>query len=229
MTLIGCKGNLMKIIDNEIYINVTTQGRIVPGLDITNDCFSKGQIESKLWLVNEIKQRKYNLGMVFICAGWYAILAKLLFESEIAADKIRSFDINENCLPIADKINLPYVQDDWRFKAITEDIHNIDYSNHSWSVWSKKNNRYSYPITDNPDTIINTSCEHIDNFKGWYDKIPDGKFLILQSNNFEEPEDHINTVKNIDEFIYQVPMQKYHFSGTKSFDKYDRYMIIGIK
>ena len=35
-----------------------------------------------------------------------------------------------------------------------------------------------------PDTIINTSCEHIRNFNSWYNAIPQGKLLILQSNNF---------------------------------------------
>ena len=56
-------------------------------------------------------------------------------------------------------------------KAITEDIKNINYFGHEWQMWSNKNNRLSNPISDNPDTIINTRCEHIENFAEWYDKI----------------------------------------------------------
>ena len=47
-------------------------------------------------------------------------------------------------------------------------------------------------LTDHsPDTVINTSCEHIENFNEWYDKIPKGKIVILQTNNYFDFE-HVN-------------------------------------
>ena len=39
-------------------------------------------------------------------------------------------------------------------------------------------------MSDVPNTIINTSCEHIVNFDEWYRKIPAGKLVILQSNDY---------------------------------------------
>ena len=62
--------------------------------EIWNDCFSRGQIESKLWLVKELTKLNLDLGTVFLCAGWYATLATMLFESKVKVDKIRSFDID---------------------------------------------------------------------------------------------------------------------------------------
>ena len=48
--------------------------------EIWNDCFSRGQLQSKLWLVKELKRINPYLGTVFLCAGWYATLATMLFE-----------------------------------------------------------------------------------------------------------------------------------------------------
>ena len=42
------------------------------------DCISRGQLKSKLWLINELQKIDKNLGTVFLCAGWYATLATLL-------------------------------------------------------------------------------------------------------------------------------------------------------
>ena len=58
--------------------------------------FSRGQLQSKLWLVNELKKCNIELGTVYLCAGWYATLATMLFESGIKIDKIRSFDVDED-------------------------------------------------------------------------------------------------------------------------------------
>ena len=147
------------------------------------DCFSRGQLESKLWLVKELSELKVDLGTVFLCAGWYATLATMLFESNIKVDKVRSFDIDESCVDIAETFNKPWFVDEWRFKSITQDIMDINYNEHDWQYWSNANNRMSYPITDSPDTIINTSCEHIENFAEWYNLIPTGKLVVLQNNN----------------------------------------------
>ena len=198
-------------------------------IEIWDDCFSRGQLESKLWLVKELKKCKVDLGTVFLCAGWYATLATMIFESGIKVDKIRSFDIDESCVGIAEVFNKPWFSSQWKFKSITADILDIDYTQHTWQCWSQTNNRMSYPIVDSPDTIINTSCEHIENFDTWYNKIPDGKLVILQSNNFFEVEEHVNCVKSVEEFAQQSPMTTVLYKGELELPKYTRYMRIGYK
>jgi hypothetical protein len=196
---------------------------------IVEDSFSRGQLQSKLWLVNELKKLNLDLGTVFLCAGWYAILATMIFESKLKLDKIRSFDIDPSCLDIAEVFNKPWFTREWRFKAITQDITTIDYNEHTWQSWSTANNRMSYPITDIPNTIINTSCEHIDPFDGWYNKIPKGKLLVLQANNFVEVDEHVNTYNTLAEFSANVPMTQTLYKGELKLTKYTRYMKIGFK
>ena len=196
---------------------------------IDTDCFSRGQLQSKQWLVTELEKLDVELGTVFLCAGWYATLATMLFESDITVDKVRSFDIDESCVGIAETFNKPWFMEQWRFKSITQDIMDIDYDKHMWQFWSNANNRMSRPISDTPDTIINTSCEHIENFAEWYAKIPDGKLVILQSNNFFQVEEHVNCVNDIEEFKTQAPMSEVLYSGELELPKYKRVMLIGYK
>ena len=33
---------------------------------------SLGQLKSKKWLVEEVKKVRFDLGTVFLCAGWYS-------------------------------------------------------------------------------------------------------------------------------------------------------------
>ncbi len=201
----------------------------VNNIEIWNDCFSRGQLQSKLWLVHELKKCNVDLGTVFLCAGWYATLATMLFESDIKVDKVRSFDIDPSCVDIAEVFNKPWFVDQWRFKGITQDIMDIDYNEHTWQYWSNANNRMSRPITDTPDTIINTSCEHIPDFAEWYAKIPDGKLVVLQSNNYYKVEEHVNCVKDIKEFSNNAPMSNTLYAGELKLPKYKRFMLIGFK
>ena len=201
----------------------------VNNTEIWNDCFSRGQLQSKLWLVHELKKCNVDLGTVFLCAGWYATLATMLFESNIKLDNVRSFDIDPSCVDIAEVFNKPWFTDQWRFKSITQDIMDIDYNEHTWQYWSNANNRMSYPITDSPNTVINTSCEHIENFTEWYAKIPNGKLVILQSNNFFEVDEHVNCSIDIDDFSRQTPLNSVLYSDSLQLEKYTRYMRIGYK
>ncbi len=191
------------------------------------DCISRGQLKSKLWLINELQKIDKHLGTVFLCAGWYATLATLLFESPIKIKKIRSFDIDDSCRKIAETFNKPWVLQDWMFKPVTQDIHDIDFNSHDYTVTRADGTQCS--LTDVPDTIINTSCEHILDFNSWYSKIPNGKLIVLQTNNFFEIEEHVNCVKDLHQFSLASPMTEVLYEGELQLEKYCRYMRIGIK
>jgi len=201
----------------------------VNNTEIWNDCFSRGQLQSKLWLVHELKKCNVDLGTVFLCAGWYATLATMIFESDIKVDKIRSFDIDETTVDIAETFNKSWFENQWQFKALVEDIQDINYNEHTWQYWSNKNNRMSYPIIDSPNTIINTSCEHIENFSEWYSKMPIGKLVILQSNDYFEVKEHVNCSKSISQFSRSCPMKETLFEGELFLPYYTRFMKIGYK
>lgn len=188
------------------------------------DAYSIGQIKSKLWLIENLPD---NLGMVFICAGWYGTLASFMFDKvRHKFDKIRSFDIDPICYRVADTMNKPWVIDGWQFKASTLNISDMKYPT---EYTTYRHNGTSQVLVESPDTIINTSCEHIQNFDVWYSNIPDGKILILQTNNFFEVEEHINCSTSLEKFAVQTPMTNVLYEGELVLDKYTRYMRIGIK
>lgn len=196
-------------------------------IDFDEDCLSRGQLQSKLWLVDELKSIGVDLGVVFLCAGWYGTLATLIFESGIHFKKIRSFDIDESTESIAEIFNKPWIINGWKFKSVIQDIHDINFTNHSYIV-SKGKNDFEV-LYDTPDTVINTSCEHINNFEEWYAKIPNGKLVILQCNDYVEIEEHVNCHETLQEFETQTPLEVELFSGELQLDKYKRYMRIGYK
>jgi len=204
---------LKRTLDNYPYCEIPMQ-----------DAFSLGQLKSKLWLIENLPE---NLGTVFICAGWYGTLAALMFErAKSKFDKIRSFDIDETCAPVADTMNRPWVMDGWQFKASTLDILEMNFpTTHT----TYRANGTSLELTEMPDTIINTSCEHISDFETWYSKIPIGKLVVLQSNNFYEIDDHVNCVDSVDHFKSLAPMSTLVYSGELELEKYSRFMLIGYK
>ena len=193
-------------------------------LDSIVDAYSVGQLKSKTWLIEKLPS---DLGVVFICAGWYGTLANLMFDNcREKFTKIRSFDIDPSCYSIADTINRPWVIDGWQFKASTLDIHDIAYpTTHT----TYRANGTSQTLIEEPDTIINTSCEHIKDFDIWYSKIPEGKIVILQSNDFFDVAEHINCVSSLTEFSEQTPMTTVLYEGELPLEKYTRYMRIGVK
>lgn len=199
---------------------------LIDNPNFNKDCISSGQLSSKEWLVNELSSVDINLGTVFLCAGWYATLATMLFESNIKFDKIRSFDIDSDCYKIADTINRPWVIDGWQFKASTLDIHDIDYPT---TYTTYRANGTGVELTEMPDTIINTSCEHIINFDKWYNKIPQGTTIVLQSNNYFELDEHVNCSESLDDFANSTPLTTILYQGQLPLEKYTRYMRIGIK
>lgn len=199
----------------------------VNNIEFDKDCFSQGQLKSKLWLVKQLKDLDLNLGTVFLCAGWYATLATMLFEHNLRIEKIRSFDIDNSCASIADRFNKNWEMDSWRFKAVTKNIFDINYHKETYTV--KKPDGSEVTLTDIPDTVINTSCEHISDFAKWYDSIPQGKIVILQTNNYFEIEDHVNCSDSLDSFAKSTPMAKCLFEGELDLVRYKRFMRIGIK
>ena len=192
------------------------------------DVMSRGQLKSKKWLVDELKKLDLKLGTMFLCAGWYASIVPLMQEAKLNFEKIRSFDIDPKVWEIAEIFNTELVSNAWKFKASTQDIMDIDYTEHTYDT-IKPGGEVTSVNREVPNTIVNTSCEHINNFKDWYNKIPKGKLIILQTNNFFKIKEHINCVNNLDEFADMSPMNKLLFEGELDLGQYKRYMRIGYK
>ena len=218
---------LKLFVDSEVLTTLPKTIKNFPNINV-KDAYARGQLHSKKWLVTEVEKIGMHLGTVFLCAGWYGTLATMLFESKkVHLDKIRSFDIDESCWRIAESINKPWVMDEWKFKATTQDIHKINFNEYAYTTL--RSNGTERELFDVPNTIINTSCEHIEDWDKWWASIPKGKLCILQSNDYKELPEHINCVDDVDHFKKIAPMTTYLYGGDLILGKYTRYMLIGIK
>jgi len=217
----------MTIHNSEFFDNFGQVLNKYPNIDI-KDLFSKGQMESKRWLVNELETINKPLGTVFLCAGWYGSLAAFLFESNLEIEKIRSFDIDKSCASIAETFNRTKTMDSWKFKASTLDILGMDYPT---TYTTQRSDGTGLELTEMPNTIINTSCEHIPtgDFIKWYNTIPVGTLVVLQTNNYFKLPEHVNCCNDLDDFSRVAPIKEVLYQGQLELSKYTRYMRIGIK
>ena len=174
------------------------------------DAMSRGQITSKLWLIHElVMHQQYDLGRVVLCGGWVGILARMIFDSnQLSANHIHNLDLSAVAVFASRTINEEYV--DHNFTSTVANCYDTDYG-------------------INYDTVINTSCEHFEEFEQWTDKISKGKLVVLQSNDFTEIEDHVNCVTSAGELAEQAKLETVMFTGSLPCYGYTRYMVIGVK
>lgn len=208
--------------------------------NILNDALSQGQIKSKLWVANTVNELDLNLGnMVYVCAGWYGLLSAILFEQcSDKVEKIISFDLDSSAENIADMLNSKYVSDNTRFKAITKDIHDLEYYRDEFeATYYEYVDAQSCRIETHAmqvrraTCVINTSCEHIEDFDDWWDNIPDGMLVIMQNNNFTEHNDDTvcNTIVSEQRWVDKLNLDELYYRGTLELPKYKRFMVIGRK
>ena len=178
----------------------------------TLESFWKGQVNSKVWLVERLEEiigTYYKPVTVTIYGGWNGVLASILFNSSRCnLQSITSVDIDPTCETIAYTVNKRQEMQG-RFKAITADMCD-----------------YTVPA----DVIINTSCEHITQpqYDKWLSNQPEDSLLILQSNDYFGLDEHIRCAIDLEDFS-KMSNIKVMWAGELKMPKYTRYMLIGKK
>jgi len=175
----------------------------------TLESFWKGQVNSKVWLaenlVGFVPVKPLN---IVIYGGWNGVLASILFNSNIAVKHITSVDIDPVCEDIANTVNKRYEMLD-KFEAVTHDM---------------------CKYVTGADVVINTSCEHItqEQYNDWLDNQPDDAVIVLQSNNYFDHDEHIRCSTDLNDFTRISNINPY-LRRTLKTPKYNRYMLIGKK
>lgn len=201
----------------EFLANLAETAKEFPRLNF--DALSKGQLLSKLWMIEAINEIGFDLGFTFILGGWYGILGSFLFE-KAKVQKIISFDLMPMNVQVANKLNAMHLGNNLKFYAISTDVMLLDCRKSPIRLGG-------FIVSDHlPNTVINSSCEHM--FPEWIDNYVSGTRMILQSTDYELPE-HINTVKDLDEMKKMFPLKKIWFEGSKLLHDYNRFMLIGEK
>jgi hypothetical protein len=177
----------------------------------TLESFWKGQINSKIWLIKGLEETlPWNpvAANIVIHGGWNGVLASLLFNSDMGITKITSIDIDPVCEEIARTINKRQ-EIEGRFVAVTADMCNYKYD---------------------ADIVINTSCEHItqEQYEEWLSNVPNDAWIVIQSNDYFELDEHIRCSVDIDDFTRMSKIKPF-YRGEFETLKYTRYMIIGKK
>lgn len=176
-------------------------------LNEVRDCFSSGQIISKIWLTTMLNQQGLLMRKnVIICGGWFGTLSRLILEASYGS-KVTSLDIDPRCKVIAERFNRQY-KDIERFDAVEADMYSYDYT----------------PF----DVIVNTSSEHIPSISNWIEQIPKGRSIVLQSNNAFDVPDHVNCVNSVQELVEKTGLTKVFFAEQLVFPMYTRYMVGGV-
>lgn len=177
----------------------------------TLESFWKGQINSKVWLIEQLKKlpRAHSMD-ILICGGWYGVMATLLFNSDLYVNRITSMDIDSKCENTANTMNKQY-EIAGRFRAVTQDM-------------------LTYKDYDRCDMIINTVCEHLttEQYNEWLKLIPKDKIIVLQSNDYVIPE-HVNPMKDLNQFVSQSKLYPIVEPSELQTEKYKRFMIVGKK
>ncbi len=188
-------------------------------MQVDKDAFASGQVVSKLWLLDVLERiidlQNINEELeILTLGGWYGILHFMLrCRKNIKVKSYRSLDIDQEACDIADAINETWVWQNWKFKSVVADANTYTYS----------------PLEYN--TVINTSVEHMES-RQWFDNIPRGTLVILQSNDMPH-EDHSSNHASLDEFVSDFKVSELFYSGQKLFQyddlNFKRFMIIGRK
>ena len=188
-----------------------------------NDFYSRGQIASKKWLVEELSKvvDQNVLGNVAVFGAWYNFIAHMLFE-KFNIDKMYSIDIDGDVIHHIKKMMRNQINSG-QLVPITLDASTIKWFNNDIVVNTDAGATHCNDI----DLVINTSCEHMSD--DWFNNLPTGTIVLLQTNNYFDNIQHSNCVKTLNDALDKYKMSNILYKGTLKTELYDRFMIIGVK
>lgn len=195
-----------------------------------NDAFSRSQIRSKIWLVEELAKIQTHFNSVVVIAGWFGQI-KSIYEKKLTYEKMRIVELDKNACEISDyNFNLSNLEN-YKVKSINADVNKLTlYKNgYEFEIENFKENK-KYIEKFLPDLIINTSAEHMNEdwfFQLKFKEIESNPIVAIQSNNLFDVSDHINCVYSIDHMKKKFPMKEILFEGELQLKGYKRVMLIG--
>ena len=126
--------------------------------------FESGLILNKLWLLHELQKIQDQFSTIYILGSWYGNMSILLAKSRIQYDHIVNVDQDAAVVRGAHRIARVMGLDD-RIEPMVQDANQLDYRQ-----------------LDQDGLVINCSCHDMEN-RGWFDHIPAGVLVALQSRN----------------------------------------------
>jgi hypothetical protein len=194
------------------------------------DAFSRGQIQSKIWLIEELSRQGTHWDKVAVFAGWFGQI-NAIYDQKLTCAKMRIVELDRQACEASDYVfNLRNLENH-RVKAVHADINNLTLhrNGYEWPVENfRENTRYQEKFL--PDLIINTSAEHMSEqwfFELKYKGMKSPPIVAIQSNNLFDIPEHVNCVHSQDHMLKKFPMNEVVYAGELQLKGYKRFMIIG--
>ena len=184
------------------------------------DSMNQSQLESKLWIIQELIKLEIKPKRVAILAGWYAqYIVPLLYDNFESLEFVENYEIDQDVKRLSYKFN-KRLKEDKKYRITIRNVM-FDKIQEGWHPVHKLG----------MDTIINCACEHMYpmwKFRELNKTIQKNPLYILQSSNDEQHEDHINCVNSEEELIDQARIKDVMYSGAKLLpNKSTRFLVIG--
>ena len=194
------------------------------------DAFSRSQIKSKIWLIQELANLNLNYHNVLIMAGWFGQL-KTIYNQQLAYRKMRVVELDRAACETSDYVfNLSNL-DNHKVKSVCADINQLTLHKNGYE-WSVENFRDGTTYREKflPTLIINTSAEHMT--EEWFHQLrfkqlDSDPIVAIQSNNLFDIPEHVNCVHSEDHMMKKFPMREVLFAGELQLKGYKRVMLIG--
>jgi SAM-dependent methyltransferase len=164
--------------------------------------FESGLILNKLWLIHELGKIQDQFSTIYILGSWYGNMSILLAKNNIPYDHIVNVDRDASVVREAQRIARILKIDD-RIEPMVKDANRLDYRQ-----------------LDQDGLVINTSCHDMEN-QGWFDHIPAGVLVALQSRG------------DVDDDLSAYDLSRTLYQGSRSAEDpetdYTSLLRIGVK
>jgi hypothetical protein len=224
LSLLYPEENIFKIINKYYRKNYESSA--------LEDAFSRGQVNSKIWLATELAKVKKDFDTVFFLAGWFGQLRYFMDHANITYSKIRVLDIDPVACKVSDQIFNLDKTENYQVKSAEVDLNDMSWLYRTGAQYTVNNytNNTSFDEKLIPDLIINTSAEHF--HEDWYHKFvikhqETDPLFVIQSNNLRDVPEHINAVWSLSEMKKKFPMTRIDYEGELQLTGYKRFMLIG--
>jgi hypothetical protein len=172
--------------------------------------FTRDLIASKVWLLKKLEQIQHHYTTMYILGSWYGNLAVYMtLQPTIKVDRIINVEINTEMLDtsqsILDRVGATNV------KYMLKDANELDYRQ-----------------LGSDGVVVNTSLTDMQG-QAWFDRIPRGTLVAMQSRD-HDPGNAANSTQDI---IDRFPLSEIIYDGELKLEdpetEYTRYMTIGVK
>lgn len=203
-------------------------------LDLDNstlqDAFSRSQIKSKIWLIEQLAHLQTHYNQVVVLAGWFGQI-KSIYDQQLIYGKMRVVELDQPACEISDHVFNVSNLENHKVKSVCADINQLTLHKNGYE-WLVENFKESTSYTEKflPDLIINTSAEHMT--EEWFHQLrfkqlDSDPIVAIQSNNLFDISEHVNCVHSVDHMMKKFPMREVLFAGELQLKGYKRVMLIG--